>query len=95
MDNDLVFVDFLKVYKQKTIAGNKEYYEILEYIDDKIINHGGSTFPYEQEFSDEISEESANDKLRSYFIDKCDTFSLEVPEDSQQWKKFLEENWNL
>lgn len=88
-------INYLKKHQEKTIAGNKEYYEILYYRDGQFYNTGGSTYPLEEEFNNEISEEAVTDKLISYYLDKCDTFALKKPTTTREWKIFLKENWHI
>ena len=88
-------ISYLIKHKSKTLAGNKEYYEILEIIEGKFILHGGDTYINKEEYRYEIPEAEALSKLKNYYWDKCNTFRLEHPDSETEWENFLAENWYI
>lgn len=89
------FIEKLKEKKYKAIAGNKEYFEELYWKEEGILNRGGDTMLNEVEFENYISEESAAQKLKSYYIDKCHTFNMQRPQNDDEWREFLKEEWHI
>lgn len=88
-------IDYLKIHKAKTIAGNKEYYAILEFKDEKFIYHGGDTFPVEEKFRNEIGEDEVISLLKSYYKDKCEIFDIKIPDSDEEWEIFLNKNYYI
>ncbi|HRE39698.1 MAG TPA: hypothetical protein PLG90_00035 [Ignavibacteria bacterium] len=95
IDTSHPLIDYLKIHKEKTIAGNKESYSIINYENGKFINHGGDTYPFEETYRNEIPEDVVISMLKSYYLYKCDIFNLKIPQTEQEWEMFLKENFYI
>lgn len=93
--NEHPILKYFKLHKEKTVAGNKEHYEVFEYTPEGIVNYGGDTMTNQEEFRSIVSKEHALSRLQEYFLDKCDTFNIPKPTNLTEWEEFLHENWYI
>lgn len=86
-------VDIFKKNGKHTIAGNREYWEELYYIDGKIIYAGGETLGNTEDFREEITEEEALKKLKNYIKNKALVFDRDMAlETDEQFLAYWTEN---
>lgn len=72
--------EIIAMFKKRgkfTVAGNREYWEEIYHIDGKIICAGGETHGNTEDYRDEITEEAALGKLKSYFKYRAMVFDRE------------------
>jgi hypothetical protein len=69
--------EIIQLFKNKgkfTLAGNREYWEEIYHIDGRIICAGGQTHGNTEDYREEISEEDALRKIKSYFYYRAKVF---------------------
>ena len=79
--------EIIMMFKKKgkfTTAGNREYWEELYFEQGKIICAGGGTNGGYEEYRDEISEEQALNKLKTYFKYKALVFDRDKRVESDE-----------
>jgi hypothetical protein len=67
----------LQIIKDKNsliLAGNREYYEILDYARGQFVLHGGDTLSNQEEYRHLISEEEALEKICNYYRNRSFTY---------------------
>jgi 2',3'-cyclic-nucleotide 2'-phosphodiesterase (5'-nucleotidase family) len=67
-------LDKIKKRGTLTLAGNKEYYEVLEFNNGNFISYGGDTISNIEEYRNLITDDQALEKICNYYRDKAKTF---------------------
>ncbi|MCH2235973.1 MAG: hypothetical protein MK078_17160 [Crocinitomicaceae bacterium] len=70
--------EIIALFKKKgkfTLAGNRENWEEIYHIDGKIICAGGESHGNIEKYRDEISEDDALRKIKSYFSSRARVFN--------------------
>jgi len=67
-------IEILKTRKKFTLAGNKEFWEMLTYENEKNINIDGEAYGNSKTRSVEISATKALKKIKEYFKQHCKTW---------------------
>jgi hypothetical protein len=67
-------LDLIKAKGQLILAGNREYFDVIEYVGGNFINYGGDTVANQEEYREIIPEEKALDKICYYYRDKAKIF---------------------
>jgi len=67
-------IEIFKTNKKFTLAGNKEFYEVLTFENGKIINSNGETYGNIETGRAEISETKALKKIKQYFKQHSQTW---------------------
>jgi hypothetical protein len=64
-------LDLIKAKGKLILAGNREYFDIIEYTGGNFINYGGDTVANQEEYRGIITQEKALDKICYYYRDKA------------------------
>jgi hypothetical protein len=80
MNNDIEnkILDLIKAKGKLILAGNREYFEVIEYVGGNFINYGGDTVANTEEYREIIPDEKALDKICYYYRGKAKIFGTWV-----------------